>query len=163
MTWIDWAVIAVLGISAVLGLWRGFIREVLALVGWIVAGVIAVLFAADIAVVMPADFATPLVRHLLAAALIFVLVLVVAALAAALLSKLVRAVGLGPLDRTLGGMFGFVRGGVIVLIAVLLAGMTALPREPAWRDAQLKGPLETAAIMARAYLPDEIAARIRYR
>lgn|SRR5690606_10265383 len=163
MTWVDWAVIAVLGISAMLGLWRGFIREVLALVGWVVAGVIAVLFAADIAAAMPADFTTPLVRHLLAAALIFVLVLVVAALAAALLSKLVRAIGLGPLDRTLGGLFGFVRGGVIVLIAVLLAGMTPLPRDPAWQGAQLKGPLETAAIMARAYLPEEIAARIRYR
>lgn len=162
MTWVDYAVLAVLGISAMLGLWRGFVREVLALVGWIVAGIIAVLFAPQIAEVMPADFATPLVRHLLAAALIFVLVLVIAALAGTLLSKLVRAVGLGPLDRTLGGMFGFVRGGVIVLFAVLLVGMTAFPREPAWREAQLKGPLETAAIMARGYLPEAIATRIRY-
>lgn len=162
MTWVDYAVLAVLGVSAMLGLWRGFVREVLALVGWIVAGVIAVLFAPHIAAVMPTDFATPLVRHLLGAAVIFVLVLVVAALAGALLSKLVRAVGLGPLDRTLGGMFGFVRGGVIVLIAVLLVGMTTFPRESAWRDALLKGPLETVALMARGYLPEAIAARIRY-
>lgn len=162
MTWVDYAVLAVLGVSAMLGLWRGFVREVLALVGWIVAGVIAVLFAPHIAAVMPIDFATPLVRHLLGAAVIFVLVLVVAALAGALLSKLVRAVGLGPLDRTLGGMFGFVRGGVIVLIAVLLVGMTTFPRESAWRDALLKGPLETVALMARGYLPEAIAARIRY-
>lgn len=162
MTWVDYAVLAVLGVSAMLGLWRGFVREVLALVGWLAAGVVAVLFAAQIAAVMPEDFATPLIRHLLAAALIFVLVLVIAGLAGALLSKLVRAVGLGALDRTLGGLFGFLRGGVIVLIAVLLVGMTTLPSEAAWRGAQLKGPLETAAVAAKAYLPEAIAARIRY-
>nr|PZN01641.1 MAG: colicin V production protein [Pseudomonadota bacterium] len=162
MTWVDYAVIAVLGVSALLGIWRGFIREVLALAGWIAAGVIAVMFAPEGAALLPQDFATPLVRHLLAAALVFVLVLVVAGLAGLLLSKLVRAVGLGALDRTLGGVFGFVRGALIVLVAVLLVGVTSLPREPAWREAQLRGPLETAAIAARAYLPEAIAERIRY-
>ena len=162
MTWVDWAVLGVLGVSALLGVWRGFVREVLALIGWVAAGVIAILFAGQIAAVMPHDFATPLARHLLAAALIFVLVLIVAGLAGALLSKLMRAVGLGALDRALGGVFGFARGAVIVLVAVLLVGLTALPRDPAWRDAKLRGPLETAAVAAKVYLPSAVAARIRY-
>lgn len=163
MTWVDYAVLAVLGVSAALGLWRGFVREVLALIGWVAAGIIAVLFASQVAAaVLPQDFATPLTRQLLAAAMIFVLVLIVAGLAGVLLAKLIRAVGLGALDRTLGGLFGFVRGAVIVLIAVLLVGVTGFPREPAWRDAQLRGPLETIAIFARAYLPEAIAARVRY-
>ena len=162
MTWVDYAVLAVLGVSAALGLWRGFVREVLALIGWVAAGMIAVLFASQVAAVLPPDFATPLTRQLLAAAVIFVLVLIVAGLAGVLLAKLMRAVGLGALDRTLGGLFGFVRGAVIVLIAVLLVGVTGFPREPAWRDAQLRGPLETIAIFARAYLPEAIAARVRY-
>ena len=162
MTWVDYAVLAVLGVSAVLGLWRGFVREVLALIGWVAAGIIAVVFASQVATVLPQDFATPLARQLLAAAMIFVLVLIIAGLAGVLLAKLVRAVGLGALDRTLGSLFGFVRGAVIVLIAVLLVGVTGFPREPAWRDAQLRGPLETTAIFARAYLPEAIAARVRY-
>jgi len=162
MTWVDWAVLAVLGLSALLGVWRGFVREVLALAGWVAAGIVAVLFAGQIALAMPQDFATPLVRHLLAAALIFVLVLVVAGLAGVLLSKMLHAVGLGALDRALGGVFGLVRGALIVLVAVLLIGLTDLPRDPAWRNAKLSGPLETAAIAAKIYLPDAIAKRIRY-
>ncbi len=162
MTWIDYVVLAVLGLSAVLGVWRGFVREVLALVGWIAAAILAALFSAQLAGIFPADFATPLVRQLLAAVLVFVLVLIVAGLCGVFLARLLRAVGLGALDRALGGVFGVARGALIVLVAVLLLGLTELPRHPDWQQARLRGPLETAAIAVKPYLPQAIAARIRY-
>lgn len=162
MTWVDYLVLAVLGVSAVLGLWRGFVREVLALLGWVAAVVIAALFSADVATVLPADFATPLLRQLLAAIVVFVVVLIVFGLTGLLLARLLRAVGLGALDRTLGGLFGFVRGAIIVLVAVVLVGLTDLPSEPAWRDARLSGPLATVVIATKPYLPEAIAARVRY-
>jgi membrane protein required for colicin V production len=162
MTWVDYVVLAVLGMSAVIGGWRGFVREVLALIGWVAAAVLAALFSAQVAEIFPGDFATPLVRQLLAALLIFVLVLVAAGLCGLFLAKLLRAVGLGALDRTLGGVFGLARGALIVLVAVLLIGLTGLPRHPDWRQARLHGPLETAAIAVKPYLPQAVAARIRY-
>jgi membrane protein required for colicin V production len=162
MTWVDYVVLAVLGMSAVIGMWRGFVREVLALIGWVAAAVLAALFSAQLAGIFPADFATPLVRQLLAALLIFVLVLVVAGLCGLFLARLLRAVGLGALDRTLGGVFGLARGALIVLVAVLLIGLTGLPRHPDWQQARLHGPLETAAVAAKPYLPQAVAARIRY-
>lgn len=162
MTWVDYVVLAVLGMSAVIGVWRGFVREVLALIGWVAAAVLAALFSAQVAEIFPTDFATPLVRQLLAALLIFVLVLVTAGLCGLFLAKLLRAVGLGALDRTLGGVFGLARGALIVLVAVLLIGLTGLPRHPDWQQARLHGPLETAAIAVKPYLPQAVAARIRY-
>jgi membrane protein required for colicin V production len=75
----------------------------------------------------------------------------------------VRASGLGPADRALGGVFGLVRGLIIVLVIVLLAGLTPLPREPFWRGALLSGPFETAALTLRPYLPEGLSRRLRYR
>lgn len=162
MTWVDHVVLAALGVSVVLGVWRGFVREVLALIGWVVAAVLAITFSAQLADIFPHGFATPLVRQLLAALLVFVFVLVVAGLCGLFLAKLLRAVGLGALDRALGGMFGFVRGALIVLVGVLLVGLTELPHQADWQQARLRGPLETAAIAVRPYLPHAIAARVRY-
>jgi len=69
------------------------------------------------------------------------------------LSSAVRASGLAPADRALGSLFGLVRGLLLVLVIVLLAGLTPLPRQPFWRDAFLSGPFETAALALRPHLP----------
>src|SRR2546427_1303960 len=79
------------------------------------------------------------------------------------LSSAVRASGLGPADRALGSVFGLVRGLIIVLVVVLLAGLTPLPREAFWREAALSGPFETAALALRPYLPAGLAQRMKYR
>jgi membrane protein required for colicin V production len=84
-------------------------------------------------------------------------------IAGMLVSRLFRVAGLGLADRVLGAIFGLARGIVAVLIAVLLAGFTALPREPAWRNALLSQPLETAVIAAKPWLPRDVAERVRYK
>jgi len=78
-------------------------------------------------------------------------------------SKLLRAVGLGPLDRFLGAVFGVARGVLLLLLCVLVAGLTPLPQQALWRQAWLAPPLETAVLAARPWLPPEVAKRIRYR
>jgi membrane protein required for colicin V production len=65
-------------------------------------------------------------------------------------------------DRVLGAVFGMLRGMLVVLILVLLGGLTALPRQPVWRDAMLSPPLEAAALTAKLYLPSELSKRIGY-
>jgi membrane protein required for colicin V production len=162
MTWFDYAVFAVLGLSAVVGIARGFVREVFALAGWIAAAALGVLFAAQLATLMPASFATPLVRTVIAFVVLFLGVLIFSGIAGTFTARLLRAAGFGIADRTLGAVFGVARGALIVLAAVLAAGLTALPAEPFWRQAKLAPPLETAAIAVKPYLPRSLAERVRY-
>jgi membrane protein required for colicin V production len=162
MTWLDYALIAVVGLSALVGIWRGLVREVFALAGWIAAIAVAMLFAEEAARLIPAGFATPLARTVIAFALLFVVILVATSIAGLLFAKAVRAVGLGLTDRTLGGVFGFARGALILLVLALAAGLTAVPKEPFWREAKLALPLETAAIAVKPYLPPALANKVRY-
>jgi membrane protein required for colicin V production len=162
MTWLDYALLAVVGLSALVGIWRGLVREVFALAGWVAAIAVAMLFAGEVAKLIPSGFATPLVRTVIAFTLLFVVILVTVSIAGLLFTKAARAVGLGLADRTLGGVFGFARGALILLVLALAAGLTAVPKEPFWREAKLAAPLETAAIAVKPYLPPALADKVRY-
>ena len=163
MTAFDYAVLAVLGLSLLLGVWRGLASEVLALAAWIVAFLAGKMLAPEMAPLFGEWIREPAFRYAAAFGVIAVLVLAVAAIARLLLSKLLRAVGLGPLDRFLGAAFGVARGGLIVMLLVLIGGMTTQPQEAWWREAKLAPPLETAVLAARTWLPPALAKRIRYR
>ncbi len=163
MTAFDHAVLAMLALSVLLGIWRGLASEVLALAAWVVAILAGRALAPQMAPVFAEWLAEPVLRYAAAFGVIVVLVLAAAAIARLLLSKLLRVIGLGPLDRFLGGVFGVVRGAVIVMLFVLLGGMTTLPQEDWWRQAALAPPLETAALASKPWLPPQVAKRIRYR
>jgi len=162
MTWFDYGVLIVVGLSILLGAWRGLVREMLSLAGWVLAVVLAMWFAYDIGRALPASLAPLQVRMVVAAVVIFVAVLLAAGFGGIMLAKLFRAAGLGLTDRALGGMFGFARGALITLAVVLVVGFTALPKEPFWRDAALTGPLETAVVAMKPYLPRPWADRVKY-
>ena len=162
MTWFDYGVLTVLGLSLLLGAIHGLMREVVSLAGWIAAFVLATAFSGIVAVQMPESLG-PLLSGLLSFLLIFIGVLLVSGMVGLVLSLLMRAVGLGFLDRLLGAAFGVVRGVAIALLAVLLAGLTPLPREPFWRQAVLSGPFETVALALKPYLPEGVAQRLKYR
>lgn len=162
MAWFDYGALGVLGLSLLLGALRGLMREIVSLAGWIAAFVLATAFSGIVAVQMPENLG-PLLSGLLAFLLIFVGVLVLSGIVGLVLSLLVRAAGLGIVDRLLGAAFGIVRGIAIVLLAVLMGGLTPLPHEPFWRQAVLSGPFETVALALRPYLPEGIAQRLKYR
>lgn len=162
MTWFDYAVLAVLAVSVLIGIWRGLVREAFALGGWVVGVVAGLTFAPEAGALLPATFATPFARAAIAGVAICLGVLIVFGVAGLLLAKALRLAGLGLADRTLGGVFGFARGALISLLVVLGAGLTTLPRERFWREATLSGPLETAVVALKPYLPPQLAARVRY-
>ncbi len=163
MNWLDAAWIAVAALSVLLGLLRGFVREVFSLAGWAAAFVVAVTFGADAAALLPSSLSSPTVRHAASFIAIFVAVLLGFGFAGILLSKAFRAAGLGIADRILGGIFGLARGALILILFVLAAAFTPLPREPLWRESALAPALETAAIALKPWLPPRIAERVRYR
>ena len=162
MTWFDYAVFAIVGLSVLLAVLRGVVREIAALAGWVAALILSGLFAQQLAQWLPAAL-SPMLRAVIAYLVIFLGVLLLSGLAGVLLAKLFRAAGLGFTDRAVGALFGLARGVLIVFVAVMLAGLTSLPREPFWREAALSGPIETAVLAARPALPKDLAQRIRYR
>jgi len=162
MTAFDYCVFAILGISVLLSLVRGVVRELVSLAGWIVAFMVANSFAAWFAPVLPSFITGELLRMSLAFAALFLASLLAMSLVAMAASALTKTAGLGLADRFLGSLFGLVRGLLAVLLIVLAAGLTALPQEPFWRKAVLSCPLEIAAIMAIPWLPQDLSRHINF-
>ena len=162
MTLVDITVVVIVGLSLLVSLIRGLVREVLALAAWIVAFLAANLLAAPVAPWLPNAIPSEELKLLAAFACVFIVVLLAMSVLAMLASKLVKSAGLGLEDRLLGGAFGLARGMLVVLVVVLLAGLTSLPRQPVWRNAVLSGPLETLAVHSKAWLPADLAQRITY-
>lgn len=163
MTVFDYAFLAVLGLSAAVGLWRGLVSEVMALVAWLAALLAAWHYAGQAAVLFAGLIAEPAWRLVAGFALIFVLVLLLAAFLRFLLRELLKAAGLGATDRFFGAMFGVARGLAISVAVVLIGGLVGVSREPWWAGAMFSPPLETAVIAAKPWLPDAVADRVRFR
>lgn len=163
MAGLDYAVIAIMVLSALLGWWRGLVYEVLSLLGWVAAWTVAKLFAASAVPYMPAAIGAEAVRTAVAFVVLFVVTLIASGIVAWLLSKLIKLAGLGWLDGLMGVVFGMLRGTLLVLVAVLLAGMTPLPNKPFWHDAWSSRPLENVALTSRAWLPENVAQRISFQ
>ena len=157
MNWADYTILAVLGLSVLMGLWRGFIGEVLALAVWACAFWVAWLFGPALAERFSASISTPSARILLAYAVCFVAVLIAGAIVTFLVRKLVEGSGLSGSDRLLGMVFGLVRGLALMVLVVLLMGFTPFARDPWWRESQLLPGFETGAHWLAARLPAEVA------
>lgn len=159
----DYVVLAVILLSLSLGVWRGVVAEILSLIAWVAAFLGARTLAEPAGDWLLAVDVAAGVRQIVGFVVVFIATLIVFIFLRWLVSSLVRAVGLGSLDRLLGAVFGLARGVLIVWVGVMLAGLTALPAEPWWRTAMLSPPLETAVLAARPWLPPDLAKRIRYR
>lgn len=162
MTWLDYAVLGVMAVSIVWGVWRGLVHEVLSLAGWVIAFLAANLFAGPLGEVLPASIPSPELRVLIAFVAVFLLTLTVTTLAALLFSKLIKAAGLGSLDRTLGGLFGVARALLIIMGFTLLAGLTSVPFRPIWKESFCGPTLGRTAVALKPWLPPAFADRLRY-
>ncbi|MSP97447.1 MAG: CvpA family protein [Betaproteobacteria bacterium] len=162
MTVLDYTVIGVLIVSMVWSALRGVVREIISLGGWVIAFLAANLFAGPLALHLPQAIPGEAPRALAAFLAIFIVALFCSALVGLLMSKLVNAVGLGAIDKALGALFGVARGSILVLVAVLAAGLTSAPRQPWWTDSVSAESLKLAALTLKPWLPDSFAQRLRY-
>jgi len=160
MTAFDYAVIIVILLSAALGVWRGFIQEVFALGAWVTGLVAATLFGASVARWFGFE-ADPLLKLTAAYAVVFIGVFVSVSIVGLLVTKMVRAVGLSPVDRGLGAMFGVVRGALIVTVIVFIAGFSGLKQADWWQNSVSAKPFEMFANVLRHRLPDSVTKYLK--
>ena len=162
IAWIDVVIISLVVLSAILSLFRGFVKEALALITWLVALWVAMAFYEELAAWLSQWIAVPSAQKVTAFALLFICVLLLGAMVNYLAGKLVDKTGLTGTDKMLGVVFGIARGAVIVAILVLLAGLTPVPQDPWWQESQFLGYFEQLAMWMRDFLPSEIANNITY-
>ena len=132
--WVDIALLAVLGLSVLIGLWRGFAFEIVSLLGWVAAFVIANALGPLVAGFIPfGDPGSP-ARLWAAYILVFVLVLLTCTLLARMLRALISATPLSVVDRLLGGVFGFVRGALILVVVGMLVSLSPYSTSAPWKS-----------------------------
>jgi len=162
-TFFDYGVLFIVVTSALVGLFRGLIREVLALLSWLFAAWVAYSFSGVAAGWMPESLpGGPVARTVLGFVLLFIVTVIATSLVGALLSAALSSAGLKPADRGLGMVFGLARGGVIILVLMTVAGFTSLPEQPFWRDAITRPYAEQAAQAAKPLLPPDVAKYVHY-
>lgn len=153
MSVIDWVILAVLAVSALISLKRGFVREALSLASWVIAFIIARLFSGNLATLLDGMVETSSLRWIIAFAILFVGTIVIGAMLNHLISELVRATGLTGTDRVFGMVFGLIRG-VIILVAVVYGlQYTLVPEDAWWKESIFIPYLSTLADWARKTLP----------
>lgn len=144
MVWLDWTIFAVIVISALLSLWRGFVREALALAGWVLAFFVARGFHDDLSPFLSEEIQPAGLKLALAWVAIFLCVLFTSYLLAKLGQTLIDKVGLTTPDRLLGMAFGLLRGlAVCAALVIVSKAFTRLPESSAWQQSRLVAPLET--------------------
>ena len=132
MATVDWIIVGVLAVSTLISLRRGFVKEALSLVTWIAAVLVARLFANQFAVVLTPYIETESIRLLSAYLILFIATLMVGGIVNYMLSEIVKVTGLTGLDRMLGMAFGFVRGGIVVLVFVAIVHYALPVQEDDW-------------------------------
>jgi membrane protein required for colicin V production len=162
MTWFDYSIIAVIAISALISLLRGFVKEAMSLGVWVLAFWVSFSFFRDLAPRLAGWVDTPSVRLGLAFAILMIVILMVGGLLTFLVGKLVEHTGLSGSDRVIGMVFGAARGVLLVSALVLLAGLTPFPNDPWWQDSVLPPYFEELALWLRDLLPQDIADRFHY-
>ena len=157
MAAVDWVFLAVLGLSMLLGAWRGLVYEVLSVLGWAVSFYAAQYFAPTVSGWLPLQSSSQTVRYAAAFVIVFVAAVFAAGLLAFLLKKLIEAIGLRPVDRTMGAAFGLVRGAILLLAAAVVMDMTALKNSVWWQESK-GAPVLTATLKGlKPVLPEKFA------
>ena len=158
MAAIDWILVAVLAASMLLGAWRGLVYEVLSVIGWIAAFLLAQWFAPDVAEKLPMQNSGETLRYAAAFVLVFIVSVFVAGLISALMKKIISVVGLRPVDRILGAIFGLFRGLIFLLAFSVVVHTTALQESDWWLESQAAPMLMTLLKGLRPMLPEKFGA-----
>ena len=152
----DWALVLVLLLSILMGLYRGLVYEVLSVLGWVAAFFAAQWLAPQAAVLWKSTAVTEPVRHAIVFILIFIVTAFVSGLLAKVIRKMVSAIGLRMVDATLGGAFGLMRGFILVLVAAAAINMTSYKKSEWWQKSASAPVLNMAMQDLKPMLPSKV-------
>ncbi len=162
MTPIDYILLAVVGISALLALMRGIVAEVMSLVVWAVALWCSVSFSGVFAEQFLSSITVAGLRLGTAYLVIFLGVLVLGGVLTWFIRRVIAKTGLSSTDRLLGGLFGATRGLLLVFSAVFFAGFTQVPKQPFWQESALIPHVGTLALALSHYLPSSVSQYLNF-
>jgi len=161
VVWVDWLFLLAIIISAVTSCMRGVLREVLAFLAWLAGAYVAFKYSSHAEILLEPYIETPEFRYAIVFMTILTIFLVIGALLGLLISRVAAKIGLSGLDKSLGLIFGVARGLLLVVIFIMVASFTALPKsdwwDTSWFVATLQGPADKILIWIKdsGYLPKE--------
>lgn len=163
MIWIDYAILGLISISLIIGLFRGLVSEAFALVTWGLAAWVGFTFSAPFSSLLESSITVPSARIATAFILLFVLTLILGAIINKLLSALLSKTGLTGTDRLAGLLFGLARGVLLVIILVMLAGLTPMPESTWWQESLLLPHFQEFASWLSTHLPDDLTDYFNFK
>lgn len=163
MIWIDFAIIGLISVFLIMGLFRGLNKEVFSLGFWLLAVGVGLSFSRDLSGFLASAISSPASRVAASFVILFVITLILGGLICVLLGALVKKTGLTFSDRIGGLIFGVARGMVVVTVIVVLAGFTSLPKDTWWTESKLIPPFQLLAVWLRDHIPSGMAEFVNYR
>jgi len=161
VNWVDLTIIGIIAVSTIISLLRGFVREAMSLVTWILAAWLAFVFADDVGAIFGNYIQKESWQVIVGFLLIFITILIVGGLANYLLSGVVSKTGLSSTDRIVGIVFGFVRGVFLVSVLVLLANLSSIQKDDWWTESHLVSNFQGIAKWLEEFIPDQVNVLIK--
>ena len=158
--WVDLFIIAVVGLSIIISLVRGFVREALSLAGWIVAIWVAMTYYNQLADILKPHIKDSVIRMGGAFLILLFATLIVAGLVNFLISQLVAKTGLSGTDRMIGAIFGFIRGALLVGVLIMLSNLTPLPAQQDWKDSLLVPTFKPVEVWLARLMPADLSTKL---
>jgi len=162
LIWVDYAIIGVVLVSALIGLFRGLVKEAFSLGTWIASIIIGIQFSQPFAALLVDYIEMPSVRVATAFITLLLLTLILGGMLSYLVSQIIDKTGLSGTDRFAGFIFGIARGVLVMAVLVLLAGLTPLPQDPWWVESSLVPPFQELSVWLREQIPDGVNGYFSY-
>lgn len=161
MIWVDYCILIVFILSVIIGLLRGFTREVLGLGTWLLAFGLAWLFGGVVADMLQRQIGDPAIRLGCAYALLFLGGLLVGSLVTTIVSEIVKHTALAPPDRIMGAGFGLIRAALFVAAFVLVAATMGAAKDRWWQQSLFVGKFEWLAQGLGTLVPERWLQALR--
>lgn len=161
-TWLDIVLIGLLSISTLVGVLRGFIKEVLSLVSWGLAAFASYRLGAMMAIYLTPHIQEPVLVLAIAYTVVFLMALIVFSIISYMISRLLSPSGVSLMDRLFGCLYGVARATGVISILILIGYFLNLNKQDWWQDSQSIGHFEPIAQELKAYLPISIANGIEH-
>ena len=152
----DYAIILIVTVSILISLVRGFLREAISLATWVVAFWIAIRFTSVLALLLTPYIESSGLRSGFAFFVLFIVSLMLGAMINFLVSQMVVKTGLSGSDRSIGMVFGFGRGLLIVSFMLLLSGLTTFSKSSWWQSSMLIPHFKPIVAWMNSYVPQDI-------